>query len=157
MLPTIHNTWGNLYLKFTLTLYWSTKNRFPLINKEIKPRLHSYMAGTLHQLDSPATEINSMPDHVHVFFRLSKNFSLAKVVEEVKKSTSKWAKAQGVQNFFWQTGYGAFSVSSSKTEVVKIYIRNHQIHHKKMTFQKEVVDFMKKYSMGDFNDEYFWR
>ena len=135
---------GQSLSKIYIHLVFSTKGRFPLINEDIKPRLHNYR-NKFHA------------DHVHVLFRLSKNFPLAKVVEEVKKSSSKWAKAQGVQNFFWQNGYGAFSVSSSKIEVVRTYIRNQQTHHKTMTFQEEVVDFMKKYYMEDYNDEYFWR
>ena len=59
-----------------------------------------------------------MSDHVHALFRLSKNLALANIVEEVKTSSSKWVKTQGrgLANFYWQSGYGAFSVSAADVE-----------------------------------------
>jgi hypothetical protein len=73
------------------------------------------MAAILNRWDSPAILINSVADHVHILFCLSKNYALKKVVEEVKKSSSKWIKSKGAgfATFFWQAGYGAFSVSQS--------------------------------------------
>lgn len=68
-----------------------------------------------------------MPDHIHILFRLSKNIALSQVMEEVKKSSSLWAKTKGVPGFTWQIGYGAFSVSDSNLEVVKRYTRNQNI------------------------------
>jgi REP element-mobilizing transposase RayT len=89
------------------------------------------MAGILKNMDSPAIKINSVTDQVHILFRLSKNHALAKVVEEAKKASSKWMKEEGVKGFTWQIGYAAFSVSSSKVEVVTNYIINQKEHHKK--------------------------
>lgn len=67
-------------------LKFGTKGRVPFINENVEDRLHAYMAGTLKQFESPALIINSVPDHIHILFRLSKNFALAKVIEEVKKT-----------------------------------------------------------------------
>lgn len=74
----------------------------------------AYMAGTLRKYESPALIINSAPDHVHILFRLLKNYALARIVEEVKKESSKWIKTidDGPPHFKWQIGYGAFSVSN---------------------------------------------
>src|ERR1035437_735853 len=103
---------SQLYVHLT----FGTKNRFPFIQKECESQLHAYMAGTFKVYESPAIIINSVPDHIHILFRLSKNYSLAKVVEEIKKQSSKWMKevVRGHENFSWQIGYGAFSVSGSK-------------------------------------------
>lgn len=97
-------------------LIFGTKARLPLISEQVESQLHAYMAGTLKEYQSPSLYINSVPDHIHILFRLSKNYALAKVVEEVKKGSSKWMKRTegGHLNFAWQTGYGAFSVSSTK-------------------------------------------
>lgn len=65
-----------------------------------------------------------MPEHIHILFKLSKIVSLTKVVEEIKKSSSKWLKSRGAPGFAWQIGYGAFSVSSSNLEAVSMYITN---------------------------------
>jgi len=53
---------------------------------------------------------------------LSKNVALAKAVEEVKKSSSKWVKTQGAEfgDFHWQNGYGGFSVSQSSIDAVNL-------------------------------------
>ena len=98
-----------------------------------------------------------MPDHVHILFKLSKNFSLAKVVEEIKKSSSKWMKTKGIQNFSWQIGYGAFSVSSSKLEAVNRYIAHQKEHHKTKSFKEEVEQFMKEYQIQEYEADFFWK
>jgi putative transposase len=75
-------------------LVYGTKNRLPLINQGLESQLHGYIAGILKAYESPALEINSVPDHIHILFRLSKNYALAKIVEEAKKQSSKWFKYQ---------------------------------------------------------------
>ena len=84
--------------------------------------------------------IGGVEDHVHSLFALSKNHALKKIVEEVKKGSSKWVKSDGPKNrdFHWQAGYGAFSVSQSNLEDVKRYIENQEEHHRRMTFQDEL-------------------
>ena len=80
-----------------------------------------------------------MSDRVHALFRLSKNLALAKIVEEVKTSSSKWVKAQGrgLANFHWQSGYGVFSVSAAEVEEVVEYITQQETHHRVVSFQEE--------------------
>ncbi len=90
---------GQSLSQMYIHLVFSTKYRQPYINDVIEESLHAYMAGILKNLESPAIKINSVPDHVHILFRLSKNYALAKVVEEVKKQSSKWMKAQGIKGF----------------------------------------------------------
>jgi putative transposase len=138
-------------------LVFGTKNRFPFIMPEWDEQLHAYIAGIMKNLESPAININSVPDHVHILFRLSKNYALAKVVEEVKKQSSKFAKnISSNRKFSWQNGYGAFSVSSSKFETVKRYVINQKEHHKKISYQKEVEEFVKRYGIIEYDPVYFW-
>jgi REP element-mobilizing transposase RayT len=130
----------------------------PWITPSIEKRVHAYMAGTLQEYESPALIINSVPDHAHILFRLSKNYALARIVEEVKKQSSKWIKTieGGHPRFKWQIGYGAFSVSSSKVEIVKRYIENQKQHHGYHTFQEEVEQFVKEYDIIEYDPKYFW-
>lgn len=143
---------SQLYVHLT----FGTKKRHPFISEHIEPKLHSYVAGILRNTESPALKINSVSDHVHILFRLSKNYALAKVVEEVKKQSSKWLKEQGITGFTWQIGYGAFSVSSSKVKVVKEYIINQKQHHKTKTYKEEVEEFIKEYDIIEYDEKYFW-
>ena len=139
-------------------LTFGTKGRFPFIRQEWESKLHSYIAGILKNYESPALIINSASDHIHILFRLSKNYALAKVVEWVKKDSSKWIKTNtSTSKFSWQAGYGAFSVSSSKVEAVKNYILKQKDHHKKISYQEEVEEFFKKYGISEYDNDYFWR
>lgn len=137
---------------------FSTKGRNPWINDQIRDDLHAYMASILKNLDSPALIINSMADHIHLLYRFSKTITVADVMEEIKKSSSKWVKTQphGNPSFYWQRGYGAFSLSGSHLDVVTRYIANQQEHHKKMTYREEVERLMKKYNVREYDPEYYW-
>lgn len=137
-------------------LTFGTKRRYPFITEAIEPQLHAYMAGIFKNKDSPALKINSVPDHIHILFRLSKNHALAKVVEDVKKQSSKWLKTKGIDNFTWQIGYGAFSVSSYAVEIVKNYIVNQKRHHKIKTYKEEVEEIIKEYDVVAYDEGYFW-
>ena len=139
-----------------LHLIFGTKGRLSLINEDIEASLHGYMAGILKNFDSPALKINSVPDHIHILFRLSKNQALAKVIENVKKASSKWMKEKGIRNFKWQIGYAAFSVSSSKIKVVEKYIQDQKSHHQNVSFKEELEKFVKKYEVEGYDPRYFW-
>ena len=148
---------SQLYIHLT----FSTKSRIPFIKPEIKDELHAYIAGILKEFDSPALIINSVPDHIHLLFRLSKINALAKIVEEVKKGSSKWMKSRihshSAKPFSWQIGYGAFSVSSTKVSTVAKYISREEEHHKKMSYNEKLEKFMREYNIVDYNPEYYWR
>lgn len=149
---------GQSLSQMYIHLIFGTKGRVPWITASIEKRVHAYMAGTLQRYESPALIINSVPDHVHILFRLSKNYALARVVEEVKKQSSKWIKTieGGPAQFRWQIGYGAFSVSSSKVDVVKRYIENQREHHGYQTYQEEIEQYVKEYDIIEYNSNYFW-
>lgn len=120
---------------------WNTKERRPLISEELRGGLHGYLAGILKNLEYPALVINSVADHVHVLCQLSKNLPACKLLEELKKSSSKWMKTAGVPEFAWQSGYGVFSVSQSAVETVREYIERQPEHHQKRGFQEEFREF----------------
>ncbi len=80
-----------------------------------------------------------------------------KLLEEVKSHSSKWMKTKGsdLKNFYWQNGYGAFSVNPSDLDRVIAYIENQEEHHRKKTFQKEFKAFLKKYKV-EYDERYVW-
>jgi hypothetical protein len=87
----------------------------------------------------------------------SKNWSLAKIVEEIKTSSSKWLKSQGraMANFHWQSGYGGFSVGPAELEQVVDYITRQDEHHRGMNFQEEYRKFLKSYAI-EYDENYVW-
>jgi REP element-mobilizing transposase RayT len=136
-------------------LVFSTKNRESLIAPEVRSTLFAYLASTLNAIDCPAVEVGGAADHVHLLFLLSKNWTLARAVEEVKKESSKWAKGKVHPRFYWQGGYGAFSVSVSNEPQVIANVRNQEEHHREMTFQDEIRVLTKKHGTP-LDERYFW-
>jgi putative transposase len=144
-------------VKNLLHLVYSTKHRNPWIPVEVRKGFYSYQSGTFENLESPALIIGGVDDHVHALFSLSKNYALSKIVEEVKKASSKWMKTEGTRNheFYWQGGYAAISVSQSNVEQVMEYIANQEEHHRTMTFQDELRLLFKRHEV-EFDERYVW-
>ena len=101
--------------------------------------------------------INGVEDHVHVLCIMSKNIALAKLVEEIKKNSSRWIKSKNdyYNKFAWQGGYSGYSVSASLHDKTKKYIENQEEHHKKMTFKEELVLFLKEYDT-EYDEKHLW-
>jgi len=139
-------------------LVYSTKHRQPWLLNDMRDRLYAYQAGIFKQWESPALIIGGVEDHLHALFSLSKNYALKKIVEEVKKGSSKWMKTDegtGNEEFHWQNGYAAFSVSQSNVEAVTRYVGNQEEHHHKMTFQDELRLLFKRHYV-EFDERYVW-
>jgi REP element-mobilizing transposase RayT len=138
-------------------LTFSTKKREPLITKEVQNRLFQYLGGICNGLECTPIQIGGHKDHVHILCLLSRKIAQMKLVEEVKKESSKWIKTIDNQfnNFYWQDGYGIFSVNPAEKDVVIKYIKNQEEHHKIRTFQDEFRVFLKKYKV-EFDERYVW-
>ena len=102
-------------------------------------------------------KIGGDKDHIHILYAQSRVWSIAKIVEVIKKRSSKWIKTKGdkFRLFRWQNGYGAFSVSRSSAESVKRYIQNQKEHHKRVTFKNEFRVFLDKHEI-EYDEEYVW-
>lgn len=138
-------------------LVFSTKERRPLLRDEERDELHAYITGILKNQDSPLIEINSVRDHIHILFAQSKNRAPAKIVEQVKSSSSGWIKDKNscYTDFAWQRGYGEFSVSPIHVDMVRDYIRNQPDHHKNEDFQTEYRRFCEK-NGKPLDERYAW-
>jgi len=115
------------------------------------------MAKIFRELKSPSLAINGTSDHIHALFVLGRVMKIADLVEEVKKESSKWIKTKGgiFRSFYWQKGYGAFSIGQSNVVALKRYIANQKRHHRKVTFQNEYRKFLKAYEI-QYDERYVW-
>ena len=138
-------------------LIFSTKHREAFIHDAIRDDLHAYMAAVLNNLGCPALIIKSVEDHVHILFDLGRTVSVSSAVEDLKKSSSKWIKTQGMEfsAFAWQAGYGAFAVSESNVGAVRQYIAKQKEHHRRISFQDEYRAFLTKHNVA-FDERYVW-
>ncbi len=136
---------------------FSTKERYPYIDENIKERLWEYLGGICKGLECNPIQVGGYRDHIHILCLLSKKVTQIKLIEEVKKQSSKWIKMQNTRyaKFYWQDGYGIFSVNPSEIHTVIEYIRNQEEHHKKRPFKEELIAFLKKYKV-EYDERYLW-
>jgi putative transposase len=148
---------GQSLVQNYIHLVFSTKHRQPLIHPPVEEELHAYLGGICNRLGCYSIIVGGYTDHIHILCKLSTKIALMKLVEEVKSHSSKWIKTKGeaYHNFYWQNGYGAFSVSPAQVEVVRAYIANQHEHHRAKTFQYEYRSFLKKYHVA-FDERYVW-
>ncbi len=136
---------------------FSTKNRYPFIESPIDKELFAYIAEICNRHESFAIIVGGHNDHIHILCKLSRKIALMKLIEELKSHSSKWIKSKGsnYSNFYWQNGYGGFSVNPTEIAIVKNYISNQKEPHKSVTFQQEYVAFLKKYKIK-YDEKYVW-
>ena len=141
-----------------LHIIFSTKAREPFVADDgIRKEMHAYLASIMKEYDSPALIVGGTADHVHILSMLSRTQTIATIVGEAKRNSSKWIKTKGgdLGKFQWQNGYGAFSVSASKVGEVRNYIANQMKHHQKFSFQEEYRIFLRKHGV-EFDERYVW-
>ena len=114
-------------------LVFSTKDRVPCLDTAVRLALHAYLATVVRNLGCGCPRVGGISDHVHLAIQLSRTITVAKLVEEVKTSSSKWLKTQSreLSGFAWQRGYGVFSVSPGNSIALLDYIDKQEEHHRK--------------------------
>jgi putative transposase len=143
--------------KLFVHIIFHVKNNSVKIMEKDKSSLYAYMGSIIKDNDSIPVLINGVDDHVHILCVMSKNIALAKLVEEIKRHSSRWIKTIDgrYKQFSWQAGYGSFSISPSLHNKTKQYIQNQELHHEKMSFKEEYILFLNEYGI-EYNEDYLW-
>jgi REP element-mobilizing transposase RayT len=138
-------------------LVFSTKDRASLLDENIQPRVHAYLASILREMGSNYVAVGGVTDHVHLLFDLGKTTAPVKFVEEVKRQSSKYVKTLGSKytGFYWQRGYGMFSVSPTHLQTAERYGRNQAEHHQTRSFKEEFRNMLKRYNIP-YDERYVW-
>jgi REP element-mobilizing transposase RayT len=148
---------GQSLVQNYIHIIFSTKHKDALIHPPVEEELHGYLGGICNNLECHVIKVGGFTDHIHILCMLSKKIALMKLLEELKANSSKWIKTKGAvySKFYWQDGYGAFSVNPTEIDTVIEYISNQHEHHKKKTFQDEYRAFLKKYKV-EYDERYVW-
>lgn len=148
---------GQSLVKNYIHITFSTKNREALIFEPYESELHAYIGGTCKELDCTPIIVGGYTDHIHILCMLSKKIALMTLVQKIKANSSKWIKTKDIslKNFYWQNGYGTFSVNPTQVSYVEDYIKNQHQHHKQKSYQEEYLSFLKKYEIP-YNIDYLW-
>ena len=146
------------YANLLYHLVFSTKNRHPWIAPDIEEELYCYMGGIVRGEGGSLLEVNGMPDHVHLLAKLKPSRAVSEILQHLKGNSSKWLNEtkMRVRKFGWQDGYAAFTVSESRVEAVRRYIRNQKSHHRRTGFQDELLALLKKHGV-EYDERYLWR
>jgi putative transposase len=131
--------------RILIHIVFGTKNREPLITPEIRDQLYGYIRGILHRREATLFAIGGMPDHVHLLVQIDTRTSLGDLVQHIKGGSSKRIKENAATSFYWQRGYGAFSVSESNLVLVQRYIRNQERHHTHISFDRELIKLLTRH------------
>jgi REP-associated tyrosine transposase len=143
--------------KVVLHIIFSTKNRQPWLGRDVRTRMHAYLTTICRDLGAEFVRVDGVSDHVHIVTTLPRTVSQAELIEQIKKTSSKWIKAVDARycGFFWQRGYSAFSVSPSRLDEVLKYVETQEEHHRTESFQEEYRVFLRKHGVG-FDERYVW-
>ena len=128
-----------------------------MITGDVKLRLFDYIGGTIRGLGGIALAINGMSEHVHVLAKLRPDKAVSAVLRDLKANASGWMHKifPELEDFSWQNGYGAFTVSASQIEKVKQYIANQEQHHQKRSFRDEFIALLKANEI-EFDEKYLF-
>ena len=139
-------------------LVFSTKDRAPLIQPEMRPRLHAYLAEVARSLGCVAYRVGGVADHVHLALTLPRTLTQSDLVKELKTTSNHWLEKQDrtvYSDFGWQRGFGIFSIGKSQLPDLTRYIEDQESHHAKRSFQDEFRAMLEKYGV-DYDEAYVW-
>jgi len=148
---------GQSLVRNYIHIVFSTKYREPLIYPPYDTELYSYIGRICRNLECTPIKIGGYTDHIHILCRLSQKIALMKLIEIIKSQSSKWmkTKADYLKNFYWQNGYGAFSVDPGGVNRVITYIDTQYEHHSNKTFKIEYITLLRKHKVK-FDERYVW-
>jgi len=147
---------SHTYTNLLSHVIFSTKDREPLITAALHDDLLAYLGGIVRELGGALRAANARPDHVHLLCSLPPTLATADALRVVKTNSSRWVHLnRRLAGFEWQAGYGAFGVSHSLAPAVVRYIGDQEKHHRRVTFQEELIAFLKKNGIAH-DERYIW-
>ena len=147
---------SNSYTSLAYHVVFSTKYRKPTLSSEVRGETYSYIAGIIANKDGQLLEIGGIEDHVHILTACSPRIALADLVRDIKANSSKWLHQEKHRNDFgWQTGYAALTVSTSQVAAVREYIRGQAEHHRKRSFEEEFRAILQRHGIA-FDEKYLF-
>jgi REP element-mobilizing transposase RayT len=138
-------------------IIFSTKDRQPHIDFDLRSRLFAYIGGVVRDIGGIPLVVNGTDDHVHQLVGVPAARSVSEIVRIVKSNSSKWVHEEfpNRRAFAWQSGYGAFSVSQSNVDSVRQYIAKQEEHHRTVSFQEEYIAFLSRHGIT-YDERYVW-
>lgn len=146
-----------VYTQLYVQLVFAVKNRDAVLDKNIRSRVFEYMSGIIKDMKHKTIIVNGIASHVHIFIGLNPAVSISDTVQDIKRSSSLFINREKLcrGKFSWQEGYGGFTYGKSQMDHVYNYILNQEMHHKKVTFREEYIEFLKKFEV-EYDDRFLF-
>ncbi len=143
--------------KMLVHIVFSTKNRADLIAPEIEDGLYAYIHGIVENNGAKLIVGGGTSNHIHLLVSLPKKIDVPVLIGGIKRDSSVWIKEQSTKyaDFYWQKGYGAFSIGQTQIGKISNYIKTQKEHHQKHTFESEYRTWLNEYKI-DFDENYVW-
>lgn len=141
--------------KIYLHLVFHVKTTSPLILDSNLDDVHCYIGKLINIAGCQVHRVGGVEDHIHIVCQLGREQTVARLVEEIKRNSSRWIKTLSphYKHFAWQSGYAVFSVSQSGLDKTIAYVKNQREHHAIRTFQEEYLAFLKLYNV-EYDEKY---
>lgn len=154
----LRGSMGQSITKMFMHIMFSTRNRLPLINRDIEQKLFRFLENKCRDLDSPPEIAGGYLDHVHILCDLSKKITLIDFMEKIKKQSSFWIKTKGsyYEHFYWNDGYSALSVSPSEVPRIVKLIENQSLIHEHISYKEELLKILDE-NGADYDQRFLWR
>ena len=138
-------------------IVFSTKQRIALITDDFQEELYKYIGGIIRAEGGVQLEIGGTSDHIHILAKIKPAISVSEMLAKIKANSSKWVNdhKMKLRKFAWQEGFGAFTVSESQAPSVREYIQNQEEHHRKQTYQEELVALLERHGI-EYDPRYLW-
>jgi putative transposase len=148
---------ADTYSQIFYHVVFAVRNRESLITPPIKDELYKYISGIVSNQKQKLFIINGMPDHVHLLLNCKPNMNLSDLVREIKEHSTKFINDKKILRgkFYWQAGFGAFTVSKKDVAMILNYIKTQEDHHQNKTFREEYLQFLKENEI-EFKEEYLF-
>ena len=148
---------ANTYTQIYIQIVFAVAGRQNIIPKSKREELHKYITGIIQNRKQKMLAIYCMPEHTHILLGFKPSILLPDLVRDIKAGSSKFINDNNwlTRKFNWQNGYGAFTYSRSQIDIVIKYILNQEIHHKKISFKEEYIQFLKKFEI-EYNEKYLF-
>jgi putative transposase len=147
---------ANTYSQIYIQIVFAVKGRLALISEKYRDELQKYISGIITEKKQKLYAIFCMPDHIHILVSLKPDMAISDLVRDIKANSSTFIKQKKwINEFAWQSGFGAFSYSKSQAQNVVNYILNQTVHHQTKTFKQEYVEFLEKFNI-EYDEKYLF-
>ena len=143
-------------VKILVHMVWSTKDRVRMITPEFEPQLFGYISGIITNNGGRMIIAGGDADHMHLLASVGR-IAISELIGDIKRDSSSWIKEQDTRfaQFYWQRGYGAFSIGQSQVPAVSKYIRDQKEHHRTQNYQDEFRALCAKYEV-EIDERFCW-